>query len=86
MTRASSGDIDNAPMIDKILTLRQEKAALLGFSNYAELSMASKMATLPKAEQLLEELRASSVNAAKKDLEEVREFAKLQGFADELKW
>ena len=40
ITRASSGDSDNTPIIDKILTLRQEKAKLLGFDNFAELSMA----------------------------------------------
>jgi oligopeptidase A len=43
ITRASAGDIDNTPIIDKVLALRQEKAQLLGFKNYAELSMASKV-------------------------------------------
>jgi len=87
ITRASSGDIDNTPIIEKILSLRQEKAKLLGFNNFAELSMSKKMASLDRAEALLEELRASSMSAAQKDLDEVTEFAKKQGFQeDSLKW
>lgn len=44
------------------------------------------MATLDKAEQLLDELRTAAYPAAKQDLEEVREFAKSQGETTELKW
>ena len=44
VTRASNGDLDNAPLIRKILRLRQEKARLLGYDTYGELSLASKMA------------------------------------------
>lgn len=36
VTRASSGDLDNTPIIDQILKLRLEKAKLLGYNNYAE--------------------------------------------------
>lgn len=36
VTRASSGDLDNTPIIDQILRLRQEKAKLLNYNNYAE--------------------------------------------------
>jgi oligopeptidase A len=43
ITRASAGDIDNTPIIDKVLALRQEKAELLGFKNFADVSMASKV-------------------------------------------
>ena len=43
-------DGNNEPVIERILTLRKEKAQLLGFSNYAELSLASKMATLPEVD------------------------------------
>ncbi|HBY81295.1 MAG TPA: peptidase M3, partial [Cyanobacteria bacterium UBA11148] len=44
VSRASSGELDNNPLIERILELRQEKAKLLGFDSYAELSLASKMA------------------------------------------
>ena len=40
---ADAGDIDNSPIIERILALRQEKAGLLGFENFAQLSMASKV-------------------------------------------
>ena len=48
-TRASdqgpnAGQFDNGPVMEQILDLRQELAQLLGFGNYAELSLATKMA------------------------------------------
>ncbi|MBA0834010.1 hypothetical protein Goarm_006409, partial [Gossypium armourianum] len=36
ITRASSGDLDNTPIINQILKLRLEKAKLLNYNNYAE--------------------------------------------------
>ena len=44
VTVASEGGANNEPVIEKILTLRQEKANLLGYPNHAEVSMASKVA------------------------------------------
>lgn len=76
ISRASSGELNNWPLTDRILALRQEKAALLGFSSYAELSLASKMAPNVEAvEALLEELRLASYDAAVKDLAELKAFA-----------
>ena len=51
-TRASDlgpKERDNAPIIRKLLTLREEEASLLGFANYAEVSLATKMAESPQA-------------------------------------
>ncbi|KAK3411839.1 hypothetical protein EUGRSUZ_I00594 [Eucalyptus grandis] len=79
VTRASSGDIDNTLIIDQILKLRLEKAKLLGYNNYAEVSMAMKMATVDKAEELLEKLRSASWDAAVQDMEDLKHFAKSQG-------
>ncbi|RCJ14995.1 peptidase M3 [Nostoc sp. ATCC 43529] len=80
ITRASSGDLDNNPLIERILELRQELADLLGFGSYAELSLASKMAPNVQAvEALLEELRQASYDAAVKDLEELQAFAASHG-------
>ncbi|XP_039169670.1 splicing factor YJU2-like [Eucalyptus grandis] len=59
-TRASSGDTDNALIIDEILKLRLEKTKLLGYDNYVEVSMATRMATIDKAEEFLEKLRGAS--------------------------
>lgn len=36
VTRASSGELDNTPVIEQILKLRLENAKLLGYNNYAE--------------------------------------------------
>lgn len=79
VTRASSGELDNTPVIEQILKLRLEKAKLLGYNNYAEVSMATKMATVSKAEELLEKLRTASWNAAVQDKEDLIKFAKSQG-------
>ena len=85
LSRASSGEIDNTPVISRVLELRKQMAQLVGYSCYAEVSLASKMATLDQAKQLLEELRMASYDAAKDDMAEVKAFAKENGFEDELK-
>ncbi|PHT56702.1 Organellar oligopeptidase A, chloroplastic/mitochondrial [Capsicum baccatum] len=79
INRASSGDLDNTEIINQILKLRLEKAKLLGYSNYAQVSMAMKMATVEKAEELLEKLRSASWDPAVKDLEDLKDFCKSQG-------
>ncbi len=77
ISRASSGELDNNPQIDRILKLRQEKALLLGYPTFAEVSLAKKMAPdVAAVEKLLEELREVSYTAAKKELEELKAFAK----------
>ena len=76
ISRAASGELDNTPLIERILQLRQEKAHLLGFNSYAELSLASKMApSVDAVEALLEELRRASYDAAVKEFEELKAFA-----------
>lgn len=76
VSRASKDELDNRPIIKRILELRQELAGLLGYKNYAEVSLASKMAPNVEAvDKLLEELRLTSYDAAQKELEELKEFA-----------
>ena len=51
-TRASDlgpAERDNGPIIERLLVLRAKEAELLGFKNYAELSLATKMAESPEA-------------------------------------
>ncbi len=80
ISRAASGELDNNPIIKRILQLRQEKAQLLGFDSYAELSLASKMApNVAAVEALLEELRRVSYDAAAKEFEELKVFAASKG-------
>ena len=80
ITRASEGELDNTPLIDRILELRREQSSILGYANYAALSLASKMAPdVASVETLLEQLRQASFDAASRDLEELRKFARAQG-------
>ena len=77
VTRASSGDLDNTPIIDEILACRHEMAALLGFESFAELSIDSKMApSVAAVKALLEDLRTASIEAAREDLDALREHAR----------
>ncbi len=81
-TRASeqgpqAGQWDNSSIMDETLSLRHEKAQLLGFNNYAEYSLATKMAEKPDdVVNFLEDLANKSWRHARKDLSELREFAK----------
>jgi len=88
VTRASSGELDNEPLLGQILRLRRKEAKLLGFASYAQLSLASKMAPSVEAvETMLEELRSASYPAAERDLEELRAIARTAGApeADDLR-
>ncbi len=79
ISRASGRELDNNPLIERILELRREKAALLGFDSYAQLSLAKKMAADVEAvEKLLEELRVASYEAAERELEELKAFAQTE--------
>lgn len=76
VSRASDGELDNKPHIDRILELRKEKANILGFDTFAELSLARKMAPSVEAvEKLSEELRVASYDAAMKEFAELKAFA-----------
>lgn len=85
-TRASSGELDNAPLIERILTLRQEKATLLGYDTYAELSLDAKMA--PAVTDVLDmtnELKAAALPRAKKEFADLEAFATKAGHEGPLK-
>ncbi len=80
VSRAASGDYNNLENIDRILELRREMSNILGYANFAELSLASKMApNVAAVENLLESLRSASFEAAKQDLEDLRAFAISKG-------
>ena len=83
VSRASGqgeGSADNGPLIERILTLRQEQARRLGYRHWADLSLASKMAgSVEEVERLLEELRAAAWPMAQQELEELRACAARQG-------
>ena len=67
---------DNTEIMEQILALRHEKAQLLGFKNYAELSLAAKMAeTTDQVVKFLEDLATKSRHQAQTDLAELQQFA-----------
>lgn len=81
VTRASdegphAGSFDNTLLMNEMLALRHEKAKLLGFNNYAELSLATKMADSPH--QVIA-FMSDLVSRARHQGEE--EFAQLKQFA-----
>ena len=80
VTRASdqgpnAGVWDNAAIIERMLHLRRAKARLLGYANYAELSLVTKMAaSTDEVLGFLRDLAACSYPAAQGELKELREF------------
>ena len=83
VTRASdqgphAGQWNNSQLIDETLALRHQLAELLGFTDYAELSLATKMADSPRqVVEFLQQLATRSVDKARE------EFAELEAFARE---
>ena len=76
---------NNSDMMGQSLTLRHEKAQLLGFNNYAEYSLATKMANTPaQVTDFLENLAEKSRKRAQRDLEELKQFAKDEHGLDDL--
>ena len=81
VSRASKDDINNNPIIEEILELRLKQATLLGYKNWAELSLSSKMACkITNVEKLLEEIRKPAFDTAKLELANLQDFAYKNGF------
>ncbi|MEW8235658.1 MAG: oligopeptidase A [Candidatus Thiodiazotropha endolucinida] len=92
-TRASdqgphAGQWDNTEAMERILELRHEQAGLLGFSNYADRSLAKKMArSSDEVIAFLTDLAERSRTQAERELNELREFAsETYGFYDLQAW
>ncbi|WP_143820951.1 oligopeptidase A [Motiliproteus sp. MSK22-1] len=92
-TRASdqgptAGQWDNSTIIDELLSLRHAVAQLLGFDNYAEYSLATKMAeSTDQVVDFLEDLATRSVSRATDELQELERFAhKLDGIESVEPW
>ena len=70
-------ELDNTPLITKILELRQEEARMLGYGNFAEVSLVPKMAeSVPQVLAFLRDLATKAKPFAEKDIAELRAFAK----------
>lgn len=73
----SKPELDNTPVIKRILVLRAELAALLGFADYAGYSLATKMAGSPaQVLDFLHDLAARALPFARRDRAELEAFAR----------
>jgi len=85
VTRASAGKLDNREIIEETLKLRKEKAGLLGFDCFADLSLSDKMAgTVAAVAKISDEVTEASRAAATKDLDELRTIAKASGQSEDV--
>ena len=79
---------DNGPLIGRILALRDEEAHMLGYGNFAEVSLVPKMADSPaQVLDFLRELAAKAKPFAQRDLDELKAFAAAElGLAELQPW
>ncbi|HET6395220.1 MAG TPA: M3 family metallopeptidase [Pseudoxanthomonas sp.] len=76
-SEAGPAELDNGPLIGRILALRAELAALLGFAGYAEYSLATKMAQTPdEVLAFLRDLAGRALPFARRDRAELEAFAR----------
>ncbi|MCH9645394.1 MAG: M3 family metallopeptidase [Proteobacteria bacterium] len=72
----TSNEYDNQAIMDEILSLRQEMASILGFDNYAQLSIESKMVeSVDQVLDFLMNLVDKSKHQAQTELDELSQFA-----------
>lgn len=77
---------NNSPIMQQILALRHEMAQLLGFTNYAELSLATKMAKNPlQVMDFLQQLTQKVLPQARAEFEELQQFAQQYYHIEEIK-
>ncbi len=88
VSASSHPEWDNAPNIDRILALRAEASRMLGYRNFAEVSLVPKMADSPEAVlDFLRDLGRRAKPFAVRDLQELRAFAASElGLADVQPW
>lgn len=92
VTRASeigpnAGAFNNGPVMQQILECRAELAQLLGYENYAQLSLVSKMADfVPQVLEFLRQLAEHSRAGAMQELLQLSVFAAQQGVKDLQVW
>ncbi|HNC20342.1 M3 family metallopeptidase [Accumulibacter sp.] len=79
-TRAAefgAAELDNTPLIRRILELRREQAQLLGYQNFAEVSLVPKMAaSVPQVLGFLRDLAVKARPFAEQDIADLRAFAR----------
>lgn len=77
------GEFDNQDLIKEIIRLKQQKAELLGYKNYADFVLEERMAKSPaKVIEFLNELLTKARPYADQEIEELRSLAKADGIED----
>jgi len=70
---------DNGPLIERLLALRHEEAVMLGYANFAEVSLAAKMADTPaQVAAFQRDMAAKARPFAERDIAELRDFARTE--------
>ncbi|WP_201615561.1 M3 family metallopeptidase [Psychrobacter urativorans] len=86
-TNAKGVSLNNADIMGQILQLREQKAHLLGFANYAEVSLSTKMAdNVPEVETFLRNLATEATPTAEQDSAQLHDSAKEYGITDLQPW
>lgn len=79
----NNNEFDNQNLIKEIITLKQEKAQLLGYKNYAEYVLEERMAKSPdQVTSFLNELMEKAKPYAEKEIEELKTLAKADGIEE----
>jgi peptidyl-dipeptidase Dcp len=77
------GEFDNQNLIKELLSLKQQKAELLGYKNYADYVLEERMAKSPvKVLDFLNELLTKAKPFADKEIEELKSLAKADGIEE----
>ncbi|MGP5063950.1 M3 family metallopeptidase [Psychrobacter celer] len=86
-TNAKGESLNNADIMSQILQLREQKAKLLGFDNYAEVSLSTKMAdSVIEVKDFLRNLAAQATPAAQQDLAQLQTCAQDYGIDELQPW
>ncbi|XP_071539247.1 uncharacterized protein [Panulirus ornatus] len=80
-----SEDISNSSNIEEIRTLRREQAQLLGYENFVQMSMETKMAgSVENVYSMITSLLSKAKKAQDKEIASLQEFAESRGFDHQL--
>ncbi|MCX2794394.1 M3 family metallopeptidase [Microbulbifer thermotolerans] len=78
--RGTSGELDNRPIVQRLVQIRAQKAKLLGYSNWAEYQLTDTMAEKPEnVFSMLNSMVPAVVSNTKAELTDIQAMAKKEG-------